>query len=289
MDLFIDTEFTGNRLLQVALVDEEDRVVYHTLVRPENLDFDAQWRITSKIHRIRPKDVQDAPSVLMVQRRILELCAGHRVIGYAVGADARHFPLLKQAANVVCAMKAYKEHTRQTQGVKLAAALQSCGIDWSFGRAHGALADAQATRALWLWLQAQKRQDALRRFDAQDGPVSATPIKLPSPADQARAMAERFAPLARARQKPARPVDPQYPNKGMPWMPDDSQWVQTSWQQGVSVQKMSQHLGRTPGAIVARIVHLGLADDADIVRSIDAGRHAVMVTPQEPAANALAA
>jgi DNA polymerase III epsilon subunit-like protein len=288
MDLFIDTEFAGNRLLEVAIVKEDGDVLFHSLVRPDNLDFDVQWKITQKIHGIGPDSVKDAPSMPAIQRKVLELCAGHRVIGYAVSADTRHFPLLKEVSDVLCLMKAYKTRTGITQSVKLSAALAQCGIAWSFGKAHGALADAQAARALWFWLQGQMRTVALEQFDRRiDQIARRPPARAEAPAAQeaslaekARMMAERFAP--HAKQKTATPIkapsfDPAYPNKGKPWSTEDSERVRVLWGDGVSIASMSAQFGRTEGGIVARIVHLGLAPDSDVVRQQDAQRHPMPV------------
>lgn len=164
MALFIDTEFSGSRLLSVAVVDDAGDVLYDSLVRPEDMKFDVTWAISAKVHGIYPRNVYHAPPAKQVREEILRLCAGQLVVAYASGAEKSKLPGLVDVAQVVCAAQAYKQFKGYPRIVKLGVAIEECGIRWDFGQAHGALADAKACRALWLHLSEQKLVQAVAQL-----------------------------------------------------------------------------------------------------------------------------
>jgi hypothetical protein len=58
---------------------------------------------------------------------------------------------------------------------------------------------------------------------------------------------------ARQRQQPS--------NAGKPWSGQDDQQLASAFQGGATIQRLAVDLQRTPGAITARLVQLGLIDD----------------------------
>jgi DNA polymerase III epsilon subunit-like protein len=177
MAFFIDTEFSGPRLLSVAVVDDAGEVVYDSLVRPEDIQFDVTWAISAKVHKIYPRDVYRAPPAKQVREEILRLCAGQLVVAYASGAEKSKLPGLADVAQVVCAAQAYKQFKGYTRIVKLGVAIEEAGIVWDFGEAHGALADAQACRALWHYLNEQKLAQALQQLSRPAAPKAAQAVQ----------------------------------------------------------------------------------------------------------------
>jgi DNA polymerase III epsilon subunit-like protein len=172
MALFVDTEFSGPRLLQVAIVNDAGETVYQSLARPENMQFDATWAISAKVHGIYPRDVYRAPRDRDVRAEVLRLCAGQLVVAYASGAEKSKLPGLVDVSQLVCAAQAYKQLRGYTRIVKLGVAIEEAGIEWNFGQAHGALADALACRALWHYIVQCKLETALQGLTS-----SATPRK----------------------------------------------------------------------------------------------------------------
>ncbi len=186
MAFFIDTEFSGPRLLSVAVVDDAGEVVYDSLVRPEDMKFDVTWAISAKVHKIYPRDVYRAPPAKQVREEILRLCAGQLVVAYASGAEKSKLPGLADVAQVVCAAQAYKQFKGYTRIVKLGVAIEEAGIVWDFGEAHGALADAQACRALWHYLNEQKLTQALTQLSLPAASKAKT-VQSPKPREFERA------------------------------------------------------------------------------------------------------
>lgn len=50
-------------------------------------------------------------------------------------------------------------------------------------------------------------------------------------------------------------------NAGKPWSGSDDQQLATGFQGGCTIQSLAAELKRTPGAVTARLVQLGLIDD----------------------------
>jgi hypothetical protein len=58
---------------------------------------------------------------------------------------------------------------------------------------------------------------------------------------------------ARQRQQPS--------NAGKPWSSQDDQQLASAFQAGATIQRLAIELRRTPGAVTARLVQLGMIDD----------------------------
>lgn len=57
------------------------------------------------------------------------------------------------------------------------------------------------------------------------------------------------------------PADPTRPNAGRPWTSAQDAELAARWTAGETARVLSRDLGRSPGAIAARLVRLGLVDD----------------------------
>jgi hypothetical protein len=53
---------------------------------------------------------------------------------------------------------------------------------------------------------------------------------------------------------------------GRPWPPEDDLALAARWRAGDSVAALAERFGRTGGAVAARLVKLGLAEDRQSVR-----------------------
>jgi DNA polymerase III epsilon subunit-like protein len=158
--IFIDTETTGldssARPVQVAVVGPGGMALLNSLCNP---GF-AIPREATRIHGITDAMVRNAPPVDDVVRTAARLAAGRKVVIYNAGYDSR-FIDLSQAISVSCCMLAFAEHAKEWNEYrgnwkwhKLAPAAARCGHNLG-ASAHGALADAQACRAIWLTLPAE--------------------------------------------------------------------------------------------------------------------------------------
>lgn len=59
-----------------------------------------------------------------------------------------------------------------------------------------------------------------------------------------------------------RAVRPGPANRGKPWSPADDERVSTGFQAGIEPAGIAREVGRTRGAVVARLVRLGLMEEA---------------------------
>jgi DNA polymerase-3 subunit epsilon len=160
--VYLDTETTGlspdrgDRVVDIAMVDDLGNTVIDTLVDPER-PIPAE---ASGIHHITDEMVAGMPKMDALWPGIEAMTDGKRVIIYNAGFDTRFFPGgLANAASTECAMlrfaKAYGEPSQYGNGYrwqKLALAADHIGYNW-VGTAHRALADALACRAIWTWLE----------------------------------------------------------------------------------------------------------------------------------------
>lgn len=255
MDIFIDTEFANTKLLEVALVSEHGEILLNTRVRPNSLEFDTTWRFAAKVHGIYPQHVVDAPPAHKVRREVLEICAGHRVLAYFSGADARHFPGIKEVADVVCVAQAFKAVVQSEHPPKLSEALRHAGINWTFGKAHGALADAQAALALWGWIAGRRLEKVLR------------------------GLSEDREPLDQGADAPREKTSSAMANQGSAWTQQANDELRDAWLRGDSIATISKALGRTEGGITARLARLGLVRDAQEARRTDEKRQRSHASP----------
>jgi DNA polymerase III epsilon subunit-like protein len=245
MDLILDTEFAGNRLLEVALVDENDQVLIHTRVRPTNLEFDAVWSLTAqRVHHIYPEDVEDAPAQSCVAADVVRACEGHRVVAFNIAVDLRFFPGLASVAQTACAMRAAQAAAGQGK-LSLAAALERFSLDWTFGAQYTALADARACRALWRRLQTEQPKQA-------ELPLAAT----------------EHPPLAPAgRRGPALAPAGSAPNAGAAWTRELRSRLRASYgPTPPDISAAAKDMGRTCRSIAYQMAIMGLIERTDIER-----------------------
>ena len=251
MDLILDTEFAGNRLLEVALIDEDDQVLIHTRVRPTNMEFDAVWSLTAqRVHHIYPEDVEDAPAQACIAADVVRACEGHRVVAFNLAVDLRFFPGLASVAQTACAMRAAQAALGLGK-LSLAASLERLHVDWAFGAQHTALADARACRALWRRL----RDEA------------------PKQAELPLAPPERLRPAVRASQAPVGRRSPAVapaasaPNAGAAWTRELRSRLRARYSPTPpDISAAAKELGRTCRSIAYQMAILGLIEHTDIER-----------------------
>jgi hypothetical protein len=69
------------------------------------------------------------------------------------------------------------------------------------------------------------------------------------------------APSASRREKPPRPVDPNKPRAGGKWTEEEEAKLREAFHARKPFDQIAKDHGRTPGAITARLVKLGLLED----------------------------
>jgi len=160
--LYLDTETTGlspdrgARLVEIAIVDSLGRTVFDSLINP-GIRIP---REAADIHGISDAMVRSKPRFEEVVPQLLKLVSGRELVIYNAAYDIQFFPnKLSNAQRIHCAMKSFSQAIGQSRWVKLSDAAQRVGHVWE-GAAHRALADAQACRSVWEWLE---RQNAVRR------------------------------------------------------------------------------------------------------------------------------
>ena len=156
MAIYLDTETTGlspNRgasIVEIAIVDDRGRVLIDTLVDPQQpIPWPAQ-----RIHGISDDMVTGMPTLKALMPEIIKIVKNEEIVIYNATFDAPFFPgNLKQARAVSCAMRQFSAHLGGPWR-KLDEASRHVGHKWT-GEAHRALADAQACRSVWHWLNAR--------------------------------------------------------------------------------------------------------------------------------------
>lgn len=158
--VFLDTETTGldptagDELLEIALVSECGAILFNGRVRPERK---REWPDAQAVHGISPDDVAGALPASAVIPVIQHLAAGHTVVGHCIDFDLGFFPA-GTFDNTLCTRELAKRF-EQVRGFPFASRRldylsDAAGHVWN-GRAHSALADALACRAVFNWLQQQ--------------------------------------------------------------------------------------------------------------------------------------
>jgi DNA polymerase III subunit epsilon len=160
--LFLDTETTGlhppkDKVVEIAIADLDGNVLLDTLVNPER-----EIGFATTIHHITDGMVATSPTLEQLLPQIQAIVRDNHLIIYNAQFDTGFFPdKLKCAKTVSCAMlrfakiygqKKYGSYTWQ----KLTTAADYIDYTWE-GEAHRALADVQATCALWKWMERQSR------------------------------------------------------------------------------------------------------------------------------------
>ena len=154
MFVYLDTETTGlafnrgDRIVEIAIVDDQGRILINSLVNPERYIP----RSASDIHGITDWMVRSKPTLSQLMPEISRAIHGRAVIIYNAPFDVSFFPDRLHSANrVLCAMG---EFTKLNGGRnrRLEVAAELVGHRWT-GDKHRALADAIACKAVWQWVQ----------------------------------------------------------------------------------------------------------------------------------------
>lgn len=159
---FLDTETTGltppgDKLVELAIVDETGAPVFDTLLNPGRpIGF------ASTIHGITDSMVSRAPRFESIWPKVQQTIKGSHVVIYNSTFDQKFFPgWLDCASHISCAMRRFAPiFAERTTGrssnrwQKLTTAAEHIGYKWE-GQAHRALADARAARAVWHWMDIQ--------------------------------------------------------------------------------------------------------------------------------------
>ena len=155
--VFLDTETTGIRgrqeVLEIAIIDAEGKILVNSLVRPS---YRKRWPDAQAIHGISPVNVVDAPTLDILMPSIINAVKGKNVVIYNARFDLKFLPEVKENAGAVyCCMLRYakfkgdwNEYYNDYRWHKLTVAARHIGYRFE-GDAHRALADCQATRAVW--------------------------------------------------------------------------------------------------------------------------------------------
>ena len=173
MPLFLDTETTGlyagiDEVLQIGIVDDTGKVLMNRLVRPIKA---TSWPEAQDIHGITPEAVASASTLDEVLPQLLDIVRGQVVIIYNADFDIGFLPMVSEvAAEVHCCMLAFADHYGEwneyygnPRWQRLVAAADYVLFD--LVDAHDAVADAQACRAVYAYLNdpaERARVDALR-------------------------------------------------------------------------------------------------------------------------------
>ena len=162
---FLDTETTGlhpphDKLVEVAIVADDGGIALDTLVNPKRA-----IGLATQIHGISDEMVETAPTMETLWPQIRNIITDNHVVIYNAQFDTRFFPdQLNCAAKISCAMlrfapiygEMHPYHGNYTWQ-KLTTAATCIDYEWA-GNAHRALADALATRALWIWMESKEFQ-----------------------------------------------------------------------------------------------------------------------------------
>jgi DNA polymerase III epsilon subunit-like protein len=129
-------------------VSDDGRTLLDTLINPGR---SIPWQ-ASQIHGITHEMVRGKPSLSELMPRILNIVRGEVVVIYNAKFDVPFFPdRLSQASSIECAMIEFAKSLGGGRSRKLDFAAQHVGHRWT-GAAHRALADAQACRSVWQWV-----------------------------------------------------------------------------------------------------------------------------------------
>lgn len=159
--IYLDTETTGlyndDEIVELAIIDDNNNVLINTLIKPAQKK---SWSQAQRIHGISPQMVADAPNLLDISDHIKEVVKDKNLIIYNKDFDVSFFTdELDTAASIQCCMIAFSDHQKiwsdyhqSYKWFKLVEAASICDHIWS-SEAHRALADTQATKAVWNYLQ----------------------------------------------------------------------------------------------------------------------------------------
>lgn len=163
-----DCETTGlhpdqdDEMLSLGFCDLEENEVWYSLLHPLK---NSSWNDAERINGISPRRVANSPSIEECREVVQGVIDSAEIlIGYNVDFDhgfleAAGFNLEgKTFIDVMIpfaeAYGEWNDYFQDYKWQKLTTAAAHIGYEWK-GSAHGALADAQATAAVYKWLQAQ--------------------------------------------------------------------------------------------------------------------------------------
>lgn len=163
--VFLDLETTGleappaDEVVQIGIVDEDGTTLLDSYVQPTTRK---RWPKAEAIHGVSPKMVKGAPTMEDLMPPIREMIAGKRLVIYNAKFDTKFIQDILDAPQCVsCCMLRYGEYDgtwddrfNHYKWHKLEVAAKKVKHRWQ-GKAHSALADAQATRSVWLWLDSK--------------------------------------------------------------------------------------------------------------------------------------
>jgi hypothetical protein len=118
-------------------------------------------------------------------------------------------------------------------------------------------------------MEALKAAEIIRALAEGRDPITGEKFPPDSPYQQADTVRALFVALeVLKRQKHVRvkrPVDPNRPKMGASWTPDEEQQLRDEFAAQKTIPELAAMHGRTPGAITARLVRMGLieADPSD--------------------------
>ena len=175
--VYLDLETTGlasdDEILEIGILDGRGRPLLDTLVRPIRHTV---WQEAQAIHGIGPVEVKCAPSLDRLRSQVTELVRGKRVVIYNAAFDSKFLVHeLMHAASIECCMLAFAWHYGEWSEVhggyrwqQLTTAADYVLFQWP-GKAHRAIHDCMATRAVWRYLfddNERLRIDAARAVHA---------------------------------------------------------------------------------------------------------------------------
>jgi DNA polymerase III subunit epsilon len=146
--IFLDTETTGlsgktDKIIELAIVGYDGNVLFNELINPKCTINN------SHIHGITNKMVSECRSFEDYWGEIKLILTNKHIVIFNKNFDIKFFPdHLICASKVTCAMEQFKNFHRGKK-YNLKYATEVIGYKWE-GEAHRALADTQATRAVWL-------------------------------------------------------------------------------------------------------------------------------------------
>lgn len=156
MAIYLDTETTGlsarqgDRIVEIALVDELGGVILETLVDPER-SIPSQ---ASRIHGIYDHMVVGKPRLSDLLPIVRSHIRGQHLVIFNKSFDVQFFPCrLNDASAISCAMSRINHALSGRYSLEKAAFF--AGYTWK-GTAHRALADALACRAVWRYLEGEE-------------------------------------------------------------------------------------------------------------------------------------
>lgn len=172
MPVYLDTETTGlhggaDEIVEIAIINDDGQVLINSLVKPIH---NKTWKDAQQIHGISPDDVVNAPTLVDLMPSILKAIKNQTVVIYNANFDVCFFSSdTFEFSKVECCMLDFAEelgewndYRQSYRWHKLIDAAGHVDHEWS-GDAHRALADTQATRSVWQWLQEQVKAAAARK------------------------------------------------------------------------------------------------------------------------------